>query len=288
MGETERIVLCWLADDAAFGRVRSACATLRLRAMRISQNNAGKAEPSASVVLLVVDLESAEPWAALDIVHHLRASHPSRPLLAYFRRTQVTAGLVARLTRLSGVATWAQLANDPDDVRNLGRLMRGLLGQTPALVIRTLTSVLLHGVPGDRLWAFVDALLARIEQGEQGAPVVAEVAERARLKPWVLRRACRAVSAPTPERLTEWLMFIYVIALAESQRLSVARAAATVGVTEKYMRQLRASLVPEIPQLRGSLAHYALTHAIMRFAEECGMSEVQAVDVVRHVVAGGE
>jgi len=91
----------------------------------------------------------------------------------------------------------------------------------------------------------------RIEAAEAGAPPVEALAVRAGLKPWLLRRACRTAPAPNPERLTEWLTFIYVLDLAKWDNLSVARAATQVGLSDTYVRHLRASLLPELPQRMG-------------------------------------
>jgi hypothetical protein len=286
LAQADHIALCCLTDEVVFAQVRRACASLKLHAVRLPLSVALSPKAAPRVALLIYDLEGSPPRVALDVVHRLRSLYPSRPLLAYVKPGRLAAGLAARLGRLPGVTTWAQLPDAPEDVDTLRRLLRGLIAQAPDLLIRTLTAVLLHQSPARMLWRFVDALLARLAQGEPGAPPVADIVERAKPHARALRRTCRAARAPGPERLTEWLTFIYVIATAEWEGVSVARAAATVGVSARYVRQLRASLVPEIPALRGTLAHYALTHAIMRLGEECGWSPQQAAQAAGRIVGG--
>lgn len=131
----------------------------------------------------------------------------------------------------------------------------------------------------------MDALLERLEQGGDGPPAVAEVAGRAGLRTWVVLRACRAAKFPASERVIEWVTLIYVIAVAQAERLSIARAAARVGVSGKYIRSLRASLLPETPRLTGALATDVLAHAIARFAEACGVPREQATAAAERLIA---
>ena len=134
----------------------------------------------------------------------------------------------------------------------------------------------------------METLLARLEAAEPGAPPIEQLARRAGFTPWGLRRACRKASAPNPERLVEWLTFIYVLQLARQEMLSVAGAAQRVGLDERYVRQLRAKLLPDFPELRKPVIPHAVTHAVMRLREECGLSRDQATGAVRRIVGGGE
>ena len=134
----------------------------------------------------------------------------------------------------------AQLPGSPDESAELTRFIRGLMMHAPDLLLRRLTQVLLHQSPGGIIGRFVEALVARFEAAEPGAPPVEALAVRAGLKPWLLRRACRAAPAPNPERLTEWLTFIYVLDLARWENISVGRASTQVGLSDRYMRHLRA------------------------------------------------
>ena len=87
--------------------------------------------------------------------------------------------------------------------------------------------------------------------------------------------------------MVEWLTFIYVLQLARQEALSVAGAAKRTGLDERYVRQLRAKLLPDFPELRRPLPPHAVTHAMMRVGEECGLSRDQATDAVRRIVGGG-
>ncbi len=285
MDATDRIALCFLAADAAFGRVESACASLGLHAVRITRAQGLRAQPfSTLVALFIYDLECPEPHIALEIVHQFHTQYPGRPVLLYYKRTPIAAGLASRLGQRLGVTTLAQLAVAPDEIRELGRFIRGLIMHAPDLLIRTLIEVLLHQSRGGTIWRFVDALLARLEAAEPGAPPVEELAQRAELDPRSLRRACRAAQAPNPERLTEWLTFIYVLDLARWESISVSRTATNAGLNETYIPHLRAKLVPEIPPLRSPWVSHALTQAIMRFGKECGLAREQAAEATRQIV----
>lgn len=287
MGYANSIVPCWLSDDLAFSHIQAACASLKLHAVRMPASTNPGAQPPRGVCLLVCDLDASRPGAALDFVRGVQIRHPSRPVLIYFKPTYLAARLVSRLGPLSMVTTWAQMPGSPHESMMLARLISGLVAHTPALLLRTLTRVLLHQAPGDAPGRFVEILIARLEAADAGAPAVGKLAEIASLEPWRLRRECRKACLPNPERLSEYLTFIYVLEVARLEGSGVAGAARKVGVTETYLRHLRARLVPEVPSLRSHLISNALTQAIMRLGEQCGLSRQQASDVVGRIVVGG-
>lgn len=279
----ERIVLCSVADGTAFERVDSACASVGLRAVRISRNEDISAQLSARAVLLIHDLERPEPPAA-EVVRQFQTQCPGRPVLIYYKRTPAALELASQVGQRLGVTTLEQRPTAPDEIRDLARFIRRLVMHAPDLLIRTLIGVLLHQSRDGTISRFADALLARLQARELGAPPVEQLAQRAGLGPRRLRRACRAAQGPNPERLTQWLTFIYVLELARCEGISVSRAATGVGVNETYIRRLRAKLVPEVPQVRRPFLSHVLTQAIMRFAEECGLTREQAAERARRVV----
>ena len=283
----DRIALCCLGDDAAFGRIQSACASLKLHAARITPAELTTKPLSGAVALFVYDLKCPEPQAAFDLVQQFQLCYPICPVFLYYRRTPVAVGLAGRLGQGLGVITRIQLPGTPDEVGELVRFIRRLVMHTPDVLFRTLTRVLLHQSPRDPIGRFVEGLLARFEAAEPGAPPVEQMARRTGLTPWRLRRACRNAPAPNPERLVEWLTLIYVLQLARQEALSVAGAAKRVGMDERHVRQLRARLMPDFPALRRPLIPHAVTHAIMRLGEECGLSRAQATGAVRQIVGGG-
>jgi AraC-like DNA-binding protein len=163
-------------------------------------------------------------------------------------------------------------------------LVRELLAHAPEQLIRALSNIV-HPVAADTIRVFVDLLLERLDYGGDGAPVVSSIARGAGLSTRVVRRACRAVGLPTPERLVEWVTLIYAIALAQWESVSIARAAARIGVTDKYVRGLRALLLPDIPRLDAAVARDALSLAMIRFAEVCGLGSEQAVAASEQLMA---
>lgn len=284
MAETDRIVLCCLADIAAFRRITSACTRLKLHAVRISGLEGSTKPRSGVVCLFVYDLECSEPRIGVNIVRQFQIHYPTRSVFLYYKHTSVAAELVSRLGQRLGVTARAQLPGSSDEVAQLTRFIRGLIMDEPELLLRRLTQVLLHQSPRDTIWRFTEALLVRFEAAEPGAPRVEQLAEHADLRPWRLRRACRSAPAPNPERLAEWLTFIYVLQLAQWECISVARAAHRTGLDERYMRGLRARLLPDFPSLRRPLIPHAVTRAITRLAEECGFIAREATDAVRRAV----
>jgi len=120
------------------------------------------------------------------------------------------------------------------------------------------------------LTVLVDALLNRLGRGELGAPEVTALAASAGSSAPAMRRACRLAGLPTPTRLVRWISVIYITALAEDQRLSVAAAARRAGLSESYVRKLRRALIPTLERLTTS----ALPLAIARFVAQCGRSEL--------------
>jgi hypothetical protein len=281
MSRLEKVVICFFADDAAFARVKSACAEEGLRAVRSTQ---GDGSDLVDIVAMIHDLECSEPSTPLEAVQRFRQLHPRRPILLYCRASKATAGLVGRIGSLPGVAACIQTAHLPDERIVFGRLMRELISQTPQFAVRSLINAVRPSA-GAAVDGFVDALLDRLEEGGEGVPLVSIVAARAGLRSWVVWRACHSAGLPAPERLIAWIILIYVIALAESDGQSIARAAAKVGVSDKYIRQLRASLLPDVLRLTRAVARHALTHAVVRFAEVCGLSPHRAASVAQGIVA---
>lgn len=204
-------------------------------------------------------------------------------MLLYYRPTMEVAPLVGELATLGGVVAWAQTPNLLDESRQFAQLTRQMLSRVPHLLVRAVLDTIRPAAPA-AVGMFVDALLYRLERREGGAPGVADVAARSKLKPWAIRRACRVSSLPTPEPLIEWLTFIYVVALADWERTSIAQAAARVGLTEKYMRGLRVHLLPQVSRLAGTLSEYILTRAIMGLAEACGLQRVEASAATQHLM----
>ena len=60
------------ADDTAFGRIQSACASLQLHAVRTTGAGIMTEPPAGLVTLLVYDLECSEPRIALDVVQQFQ------------------------------------------------------------------------------------------------------------------------------------------------------------------------------------------------------------------------
>lgn len=271
----ERTVICCLADDALFNRVSSALAGQGLQTVRWTHADEATAARLPDGVALIHDLDAPGGGIAADTFHDWRSAHPGRPVLLYYRPTMEVAPLVGELATLGGVVAWAQTPNVLDESRQFAQLTRQMLSRVPHLLVRAVLDTIRPAAPA-AVGMFVDALVYRLERREAGAPGVADVAAEAGVRPWAVRRACRAARLPTPEPLVEWLTFIYVIALADWERISITQAAITVGLTEKYMRGLRVHLLPQVSRLAGTLSEYILTRAIMGLAEACGLQRVEA------------
>lgn len=282
MSTSEKIVICCLGDEA-FSRVSSAAPGLGFQFVRSSRDEVRKTPNRPNVVAMIYDLEAPSPEIAADIIQHWRSVYPTRAILLYYRPSAYVAQLVGAVGHLPGVVTWAQTDSSPNERHDLARLLRALLSRTPELLGRALVNAI-HTSASATVKVFLEALIDRLERDGAGAPAVSQVASRAGLKTWAVRRACRAARFPTPERLIEWLTLIYVIACAEWQRISIARAAGSVGVSDKYVRKLRASLLPEIQRLTGSAARDALAQAILRFSEECRLPPERAAALAKQLV----
>lgn len=264
----ERFVICCIARHDIFARVEQVCSEQGLRALLLTEP---KLPTLRHVTALIHDLECPGSPAVLDIVHGFRRLYPSRPILIYCRPTTVAAGLVARLSDVPGTANWNQRPDSTEERLLLGRVLRSLVSRVPELAIRTLFNFMRPGAARP-VAMFLDALLDRLEDGGDGAPQVAEIAWRSGFKPWIVRRACHVESLPPPDRLIRWVTLIHTIARAELEKVSVARAAGKTGLTDKHIRNLRSSLVPELSRLTGTGAHDALALTVMRFAEVCGLA----------------
>jgi len=275
---TEKAVICCIASGAALNRITAVCEAEGWRVIAGTQ-----LIPStlSHVVAMIHDLECSD---AVDTICGFRRSYPGRPVLLYCRPTAIAAEIVSRLSRVSGIATWVQTRDSKNEHVLLATLLRHLISQIPDFSIRTLFTFIRPRAPVCVV-AFVDALLDRLEDGRSGAPHVSEIAWRCGFGPWVVRRACQSALLPAPDRLIRWVTLIYTIALAESEQLSLARAALKIGLNDKHIRNLRSSLIPQVSRLAGSGAHDALAHTVMRFATLCGLAYEEANAAVSKMLA---
>jgi hypothetical protein len=169
-----------------------------------------------------------------------------------------------------------------DESTQLVRLIGTMISRAPQLLIRALIQGMRPRL-SPNVDRFLEALIARLELGGNGAPSVTGICARARLKPWVVRRECRRERLPAPERFIEWLTFIYVIAMAEWEHISIARAADMAGQSAKYIRSLRSALLRDTPRLTGALAGDALVSSIIQLAQACGVEYTQAKSEARRL-----
>lgn len=284
MRTSGRIVLCHVADDAAFNRVNQAIIDAGLQAIRLGVPSQEPVAIEARVVAIVYDLHGPDPEASVDVVRRWRRLHPKVQVLLYHAPTAAAAGLAGRLGQLPGVAARVQVPGLPGEERQLAKLLTELVSSGPGLMVRAIVTVLCPRAPAPAR-VFIESLIDRLEQGGIGAPEVRNVADQGGTKPWRVARACHAAQLPTPERLIEWLSFLYVVAAAEWERVSIAKAATTVGVSGRYIRKLRASLLPDVARLTGAVAPDVLPHAIMRFGQVCGLSQEQATAAANRLTA---
>ena len=278
----ERVVVCWLLPDV-FPRVRAALLEQGLQAVPTPTDEMPTNTPRRQVVGMIYDLGVTGNQNAVDVIYRLWSLYPGRPVLLCYEPNVATASLVGQLARLRGVVAWARVSNPTDEARQLGKLAGELFASAPSLRLRALLNEMHPKMP-IAPFATLEALLDRLEQGGDGAPMVSELARKAGFNLWQVRHACRIASLPAPQLLVEWVTLIYVIALADRDNKSVARAAADAGVTEKHIRTLRARLLPEIQRLSRSLAHGVLPHAIAKFAEACGLPDDRAAAAAEHLL----
>jgi len=284
VSRAQRLVICCIADDVLFGLVSGTVAEEGLVAVRCTEDEVPTIAPEANAVAMISELGAQGAEITLGIVHRWRKLRLRRPVLLYYRPDVEAAGVVGQLAQLAGVLAWARDPNPTEERHQLACLVREILSRTPAILVRALINAI-RPMAGVAVSSFVDALVDRLERNGDGAPLVTEVAARADVKVWVVRRACRRAKLPLPERLIEWLTLIYVITMADWESVSVARAAATIGVSDKYIRRLRASLLPGIPQLRGALSGGLLATAVRMFAEACGLPHEQATAAAERLTA---
>ncbi|GIW52740.1 MAG: hypothetical protein KatS3mg081_2095 [Gemmatimonadales bacterium] len=213
------------------------------------------------------------------VVTRWKTFYPARPLILYLERGPYRASLAARFGRLPAVVSWtAESGTIEQQAPVLAEATAALVAKVPEMLIRELMDLATRGTPSG-LIGFVEALLDRLRQGGIEAPTVADLATRCHLPIWTIRRACRSSGLPLPERLVEWLNLIYVLAVADWEQISVARAAAQAGLSTKYVRGLRRKLLPDVTRLSKSRRRETLFAAIERFARTCGLPRPQAADV---------
>lgn len=206
--------------------------------VRITLDEAQTMARRPHVVSMIYDLAAPTPEAAVDTVYRWRNIYPRRPLLLYYPPSVATAGLVGQLGHLPGVIAWAQAPNLADEGGQLGRLVRELLARTPDLLIRTLMNAIRPTVPA-AVTTFLDALLNRLERGGEGVPTLSDLADQRGFQSWRVRRACLSTALPTPELLIEWVTLIYVIALADWDGQSIARAGEGGGLRQVHPQPTR-------------------------------------------------
>ncbi len=269
-----KTALCCIADDAVFHRVQHAASAARLRPVRIPTESL-LVSAQEDVVVLIYDLSHPAPEVATDVVRTWHGLHPRHPVLLYHPATIAAAALIGQLTPLPGISARIQMPGLADEERQLARQLSELVSRGPELLVRAVLNVV-RPTASAPIRVFVEALIEELARKRAGAPEVRAIAARGNLKPWVVRRECRAANLPPPERLVGWLTLIYVVALAAWEHLSIVEAAAKAGVTDRHIRKLRATLLPEIERLTGTRAPAVLPQVIARFAEASGLSSERA------------
>lgn len=284
MTPSRRVALCVIRDDAVFQRVSRAALAAGLSPGRADSHDERALTDQRNAVLMIYDLEGVEAQAASNIVRSWLRLHPSLPVLLYHRPGVVNAGLVGHLSNLARVSARMQVPGLVGEEHELATLLRELILCGPELVVRAAMGAVRRTLP-PAINAFLEALLDRLGGGGVGAPEVGTVATRAGLKAWEICRACHRASVPKPERLIEWLTIMYVVALADLEGLSVAKAAAQAGTSPRHIRKLRASLLPEVLRLTGRTAGAVLPDVIRLFAVECGIDRDDVEKVIEQISA---
>lgn len=279
-----RTALCLIAEDGLFNRVRRAILAAGLLPIRAAGHDVRTAGGQPHVAVMIYDAEGRDLETMIDTVRQWRRVYPGRPILLYHPATPAASTLVGRLTPLPGVSARARVPGLSSEEQQLTNLLKALAVWGPELVVRGVIGAMRRIMPVP-VEAFVDALANRLETGGTNAPQVSKVAKGAGLTAWAVSRACRKARLPTPEHLIQWLTLIYVIALAEWEHLSIAQAAARVGVADRYVRKLRASLLPDVGRLTGTVAPEVLPDAIMRFARACGFTRDEAAVLAERLIA---
>ncbi len=77
---------------------------------------------------------------------------------------------------------------------------------------------------------------------------------------------------------------IYVLALADWERLSLAGAIRRAGLGRKHVQRLRRRLVPQTAGLRADTASDLLARALGRFAGELGLPRERRALLIAHLL----
>ncbi|GBD31160.1 hypothetical protein HRbin33_00108 [bacterium HR33] len=279
----DRPVLCCLPQET-FDLIERTLAKEKIRAVHTTERTLLATPREPALAAMIYQPRRDDLHTGLLVVEHWTNLYPNRPLVLCFPGPiGGRADSLSSLNHFSGVLAWMTDAEvSPQGAAEIAAVVARLLAMAPEFLVRALVKLVSPQLT-PAVTAFREALLDRLRTGGTSAPTRSTLAAASQFPLWRIQRACRKAGLPPPERLVEWLTLIYVLARADWEEISIARAAAHSEISDKYLRGLRSRLLPGVPRLSARQAGDILVRAIVTFAQEAKLPAERAGEIAERL-----
>ncbi len=262
----QRVVICCLPHQA-LEQLQSAFAQRGMPIAQISEAAFLTLPREPGIAAMIYWPATGDLKTASLVLSRWSTLYPDRPLVLCLPGPMAQrVRMLSSVGHSSPVVLWlAEGGISERGATAIATVVAQLLARAPEFLIRALVDLTSADSLAD-VTALTETLLDRLRTGGTDAPTPSALAARCDLPLRRLQRACRRAGLPPPQRLLEWLTLIYVLAAADWEGMSIAKAAASSGISDKHLRHLRSRLLPGAPRLSASGAGDVLARAIVGFA----------------------
>jgi hypothetical protein len=279
----DRLILCCL-PQATFSLIERTLFKEKIRAVHTTERALLSAPREPTMAAMIYQPRRDDLHTALLVVRHWMNLYPNRPLvLCLPGPVGGRADTLSSLNHFSGVIAWMTDAEiSAQGAAEISSVVARLLAREPEFLVRSLVR-LVSSQPTPVVTLLTETLLDRLREGGTSAPMPSTLAAASHFPLWRLQRTCREAGLPPPQRLIAWLTLIYVLALADREEISIARAAARSQISDKYLRSLRSRLLAGVPRLSARQAGDVLARAIVTFAQEAKLPADRAREIAQRL-----